>query len=799
MASVLVDGRVFSTPAFDRGMGRYVSHLIALLGAEGHAVTVLLFQNCKVRPDKVFPDVEICRLAFEPENFEVDDARRGRKLHDFTSALSTLIEEGGYEIYVDATPFIGPLRLDLFGCAVIAVCYDYIPLKHPDFYLSQGVVRKVYYNGLARLLKADHVICIANEVRGETARFLGVPESKLSVICPPLEARYAGPKPRNSGARPYLFSILGHHKSKNPAGALAIFIELLNAKLLDVRVNGPKHDQMKFISDNLVVPPEIHITSSISDEEKFDLQSNASIIAHLSLEEGFGIPLLEALFLDKKVLALDTPINREFFAKAPTGFESCVFLLQPTERKIDVQKFSGFLQAESDPEFFAAIRTAYKLHWKESPAIFTSAIKRAVEDYNCWGSNLQAKIFSSIPGSACGVADYSLAYARSATGNVMLFFSEGEQENISFVPNLRAASYLDFERFGRSRFGGISGLFNFAFSPALNPGIKLLKEASRAGDVLLIHERLYFSGYRSFLEHAGRLAEADLDLGPERGRFSVADNSSVTEALALSGNYRPRWMANLNVRYVSHLSPAVVQEMQLLEKSEPGVVFNDLAWLEGDMEFVPLGIDDRRRPGLVRAASRIRINRKIGPRDVVVGHYGLILNDLKLLWEVITAFIAYASEQASTEKDGRRVFFFLVGKVVDFELFSRIVTSFAEAGLADRLYHSTPAEEEEFDAEIVACDAVVCFRKQIRGQLSHIFVRALALGTPVIVNKRSGYSYDPRTTVNDNDVAGDLARTIDELFDERSLASMRLKARNEYESSHRGDDSLERILGIGIP
>lgn len=232
-----------------------------------------------------------------------------------------------------------------------------------------------------------------------------------------------------------------------------------------------------------------------------------------------------------------------------------------------------------------------------------------------------------------------------------------------------------------------------------------------------------------------------------------------------------------------------------LSEREPGAVENDLAWLEGEMQFVPLGIDDRHRPGLIRAAARIRNSRAIGPRDIVVGHFGLILNDLKRLWDAVSAFIAFATEREESDGDGRRLFFFLVGKIIDVELFRRIVTSFEQAGLASRFIHSTPVDEDGFDAEIVACDAVVCFRKQIRGQLSHIFVRALALGTPVIVNKRSGYHYDPRTTVDDEDIPGGLAHVIDALSDERSLLEMRIKARREYESWHRGDDSLQRILG----
>ena len=64
----------------------------------------------------------------------------------------------------------------------------------------------------------------------------------------------------------------------------------------------------------------------------------------------------------------------------------------------------------------------------------------------------------------------------------------------------------------------------------------------------------------------------------------------------------------------------------------------------------------------------------------------------------------------------------------------------------------------------------------------------------MLVNQRSGYAYDPRTTVDDAEVAGGLAAAIDRLFNSVQLADMRRRARQEYETTHRGDVSLQAIL-----
>jgi len=809
MKRVLVDGRVFSTAAFDRGMGRYVMHLLELLLAGGSSVAVLLFRNCHLRPeDPLLGRVSIRFANYDPEEWIPDRTQRERQLHEFTSYLSALIEQESYDLYIDATPFVGPLRLDIFGCAVVAICYDLIPLKHPDYYLPHEPERRVYFNGLARLAKADQVVCISEATRDEAARYLGITSERLSVICPTLEDRYLSPpagvgNPTSGG---YLFAIMGHHKSKNPIGALNIYRELLKLNRFSIRLNAPKQDQLESLCGNLDIPNRIRITASITDEEKYSVQSGARLLAHLSLEEGFGIPLLEALFVGRKILALDTAINRELLKKAPAGRNSAVFLIPPYATEIDLGAFERFLDQPADPNFFAAIRDAYLQHWRISPAILTSALDSAVANYDAWGSRLQAKIFSSIPGTACGVADYSVAYARSVQGNVMFFFSEGDPENISSIPNVRAGSYLDFSRFSRSHFAHVRGLFNFAFSSALHPGIGLMRTASKPGDVVLIHERRYFDGLLAMQVATGRIDELLLDFArseSEEDRSHLARNFAfhplfntrnvVTTARA---PIRSQWLRSLPVRAVSHLPPAVLKEMHNLAKAQPGSVINDLEALESDLAFVPLGIDDRRHPSVARAARRLRILRQVQQDDVVVGHCGLILNDLKRLWDVVSAFVTYAAHRRHEGMDQRRVFFFLVGKVIDLELFKGIRRAFADADLSDRLIYTNPSREGDFDAEITACDAVACFRVQTRGQLSHVFVRALSLGTPVLVNRRSGYAYDPRTTIEDEAVPLGVAEAIERLFDPLELGDMRRRARREYESNHRGDASLKSILSV---
>ena len=143
--------------------------------------------------------------------------------------------------------------------------------------------------------------------------------------------------------------------------------------------------------------------------------------------------------------------------------------------------------------------------------------------------------------------------------------------------------------------------------------------------------------------------------------------------------------------------------------------------------------------------------------------------------------------------------FSLVGKVIDRELFDSIQKIFGRAGMADRLFTANPRREEDFDAEIAMCDAVFCLRVQSRGQLSHVFVRALSLGKPILVNRRSGYGFDDRTTVSDETLTEDIGKALNLLFESEMLADLKVRARREYERVHRGSASLRQILRIDAP
>jgi hypothetical protein len=276
-----------------------------------------------------------------------------------------------------------------------------------------------------------------------------------------------------------------------------------------------------------------------------------------------------------------------------------------------------------------------------------------------------------------------------------------------------------------------------------------------------------------------------------RAASSQATGKNSNAGLPKVGK-RSDWLKSLEARLISHLPISVLERMQA-EQAHASQIINDMADIESSIDYVPLGIDDRSSPSIGRLARQIRLRMGLVPSDLLVGHFGLILDDLKRLGDTVNGFIAFALKLKKSG-DKRRVVFSLVGKIIDKRFFELIFAKFNKAGLGGSLIYKMPAQETDFDAEIAACDAVFCMRRQQRGQVSHVCVRALSLGVPVLINRDSGYAYDPATTLNDDRIQAEIVEVLSRLLDLENRNEMRVCARSYYNSVHRADRSLAVIL-----
>lgn len=784
---VVIDGRVFATEAADRGMGRYVDHLAALLVAAGHQVILLVPPKMSISYSRPGVDTELTK-------FDLDMA-------SWTAALNRLLVRHGATVYVDATPFLPPSRYDIYACPVVAVLYDLIPMRYPWDYFAPTDENGVseYVNGLARVRKADRIVAISNYVVGHALRYLGISRDRVDVIEPGVHPNYEAfakrtlPSTLTSGN---IVCIQGAHRSKNFPAAIPFLERLSVAANCDVDIIVPTPAQRLRIEE--VRNPRfsrVRVADSLAESRKFEMQRDARAIAHLSLDEGYGIPLAEALYLFRPVVCLDTGINREVVGCGDDPRSAGVCLLGDAQLKseADVIAASAFIGIDHTREMSSRRREAVNSLIERQaniPVILARTLERAHASFSDWHSRAGLGIVAPTEVNSCGVSDYCLSLMRGRAPRYAMVLGPAPRE-IQLMSQLRLlpSELLDE---ARHRIPGV--LLNLGISDSLSRAFDTIAESSSPADVLIIHDAgSYLPGLlcqaaerndsRLIFE---RYLQGEDDDVREMSKRWLANPTGDPERngplfLELDRRFASKWLRGFRGELVSHHAAFGRKPI-----AEDGV----LALLSRDSEirnrarYVPMPIDARASPAAVRVADKMRWRLGLARQDLLVCCAGSIVRGKHL--DVVARVVAALNAERRDRHAPGGITLLLAGRVLEEPLFAALRQEFAGADCSSRLLQIVESDETRYDALLLASDVVVAFREQRFIQMSHAYVRALALGRPMITNQQAGFDdADAAAVCRDDYLAQDLEM---HLLAMRERLSMRLAyaraSRSRYWSRH---------------
>lgn len=205
-----------------------------------------------------------------------------------------------------------------------AILYDLIPLRFPDWYLANSVVRYEYEARVAALRLFDHLLAISDASAQDAVDLLGMPSHRTTTIWAGADSQFRVPSESQheigsrlagqfEGLRPnYLLFPSGIERRKNIDRLLESYARLpreLRQKhqlVLVCRTTDDERVSLAESANRLDIADDLLVTGFVSDADLVSLYQGAELVVFPAIYEGFGLPVLEAMRCGAPVICSDS-------------------------------------------------------------------------------------------------------------------------------------------------------------------------------------------------------------------------------------------------------------------------------------------------------------------------------------------------------------------------------------------------------------------------------------------------------------------------------------------------------------
>ena len=307
----LVFGRI-------RGMGRFANQLLQYLYAIGLNDTVACYANSPVTTQEPHPNVRW--KIFGPRNYVIWE--------QFT--LPRQCSRDNINILI--CPYnTGPVFLTK-ACKLLLVIHDLIFMKSnipfsPSMHQNIGrLYRRWIVPRVAK--RASHVITVSEFSKQDIVSTLGIPGERVTVVPNTFshlngiqQAPWSEIETRYKISKPFIFHLGGEAPSKNTHRLIKAFENIHSAginnyNLVIAGFKGRYYKSALYNLKNTEVSKKIIFTDYLSEPDLAAFYSNAQVFVLNSLYEGFGIPVLEAMYWGVPVICSNIDPLREIVGQA---------------------------------------------------------------------------------------------------------------------------------------------------------------------------------------------------------------------------------------------------------------------------------------------------------------------------------------------------------------------------------------------------------------------------------------------------------------------------------------------------
>jgi glycosyltransferase involved in cell wall biosynthesis len=239
------------------------------------------------------PDVEVLR-------YQLDGPGRVKKLvRDawwYRSTLPRAARRDGVDV-LHAPTMRAPFRS---SAPLVVTIHDLAVLRRPETF--NGWTRRYSAHALPRVARAANAIVVGSEFsREEVVELLRVARDRIRVIPYGVGPPFTAEGPAADGD--YVLAVSTLEPRKN-LGRLVEGFRRAGLEGLELRIVGAEG-----WGDVRVDGDRVHTLSGVDDDELARLYRGAAAVAYVSLYEGFGLPVLEAMACARPVVA---PAGRPF-------------------------------------------------------------------------------------------------------------------------------------------------------------------------------------------------------------------------------------------------------------------------------------------------------------------------------------------------------------------------------------------------------------------------------------------------------------------------------------------------------
>lgn len=190
--------------------------------------------------------------------------------------------------------------------------HDLAFMSHPEWFNKNFA--RVYRFLIPRIAKRSHkVLTVSQTVSKELQTVLGIEPARIEIIVNGIHQELlTHQQPTSITRKPFILTVSSINPRKNLAYLIRVFeqSELSNHQLIVVGARNAVFGKQK-----MDIPGNVSFTGYLSNAELIRLYHEAELFVSLSLDEGFGIPVLEALYCNCPVLVSDIEVYRECFGE----------------------------------------------------------------------------------------------------------------------------------------------------------------------------------------------------------------------------------------------------------------------------------------------------------------------------------------------------------------------------------------------------------------------------------------------------------------------------------------------------